>query len=150
MFGELVRRIFKSSPNVAVGGAGINVAQMESVITKQTVSSSSCVVDAKLKPIYWLLGTLSVCTIVVDLLLLMYVNRIMLTNIAQPTMRWALDEYGREEMRQVALKVVREEVALMRQLAGYFGDEKQQLEQHHYYDDDRGKLQYNDGYLVDR
>lgn len=151
MFVELVRRVFKSSPNVTAvdgggGGGDVNNAQKESVGERPPAPTTFVVVDAKLKPIYWLLGTLSVCMIVVDLLLLMYVNRMMMmTNVgAPPTMRLAMDQFGREQMRQVAQEVVREELELMRQLGGYERELRQP------YDDDNGKLLYNEGYRVDR
>lgn len=94
---------------------------------KESTNQPMCVVGANLKLVYWLLGTLSVCMIVVDLLLLLYVNRMMTNAVSQPVVHWATNDNGLEEMRQVARQVVREEIVLMRQLVGnVVGDEQQQ------------------------
>lgn len=136
MFSELVRRIFKSSPNVSVG-CGVNDAQKES-----SAHHAIRVDDSKLKPIYWLLAALSVCMIMLDLLLLMYVNHRMMPNVApQTTTLWEMDTVGREQIRQVVLKVIREERDLMRQQSEYGADGSRYENQ---------PLQFGDGYRDDR
>lgn len=150
MFGELVRRIFKSPPNAAACGGKLNNAQLDDLSTTNIKQqATTCVMvdtSSKLKPIYWLLGTLSVCMIVVDLLLLAYVNRMMLmTNVEpQPTTRWEMNKRGREQMRQVALKVVREELVLMRQLVGGYVEKDGRHHGDHQPYDDNGRLYFSD------
>lgn len=93
--------------------------------------------------------------ILVDLLLVMYVNRMIMMNVTEPSaiaaVRWTMDEYGSEKMRQVARKVVREELLVLGQLRGYGGDGGQTLDQQEeYYDVDNGKTQFTYGYRDDR
>lgn len=111
MFGDLVQRIFKTPPSARADGGGHD----DDGDKQQPKQQSSTCCEAKVKLLYWLLGLLAACVIVVDGCLLVYVNQMTNGAARHQLVRWtALDEEGRAEVRLIARTVMREELLLER------------------------------------